>query len=512
MSGGLGYVFAAARGEFAGQPALDRVARVMRGHEARFLAPMSVALVGRVSSGKSTLVNALLGGTYVATGVRELTFTVAHLRQGEPRIVVHFREKGRPVETYPPEEIDALTVNDPAQLEFLRSIDFLDVYVGNDYLRQFAIVDTPGLDAHLGTESQTTLNLLGRTGGDVRESTVTHAAGADAIVLVFTRRGLHEDDVRVLTDFAGADVAGLGPLNTVGALNQVEALWRPGNDPMAEATRVAGNLMSIAEVGRSVYEMIPVAGLLAAAAGTCDAEDLARFEALSKVDPGRLERIVARGDHFATRDYPEITVPAGERKALVDRYSQWGVVLATSLARDGVTTVREMRAELEQRSGLERLRGVLTGHFGNRAGLIKTTRVYAWADDLPYGVRPTLPPRAQAALDRVTRRFTELRLREENEHDELKALRAHYDGQLRLPLGGGAELLRVTGEHGMDPAARLGCAAGTPAAEMLQVTRERRTAWASAAMGVYNGATTNAIRVIQNAYVAVERELEPATA
>ncbi|NER07739.1 MAG: GTP-binding protein HSR1, partial [Okeania sp. SIO3C4] len=45
--------------------------------------PMRVAVVGKIKAGKSSLMNALLGESVVATGAEELTFNVNWFKYGE---------------------------------------------------------------------------------------------------------------------------------------------------------------------------------------------------------------------------------------------------------------------------------------------------------------------------------------------------------------------------------------------------------------------------------------------
>src|SRR4051812_17915884 len=57
---------------------------------------MRVALVGRVSAGKSTLTNALLGGSRAPSGAQELTFNVTWIRHADrPSLTIHYRD-GQP--------------------------------------------------------------------------------------------------------------------------------------------------------------------------------------------------------------------------------------------------------------------------------------------------------------------------------------------------------------------------------------------------------------------------------
>ena len=166
-------------------PALEAVSR----QRARVLASLRVVLVGRVSSGKSTLANALLGGYRVPTGVAELTYNVNWLRYGDSRLVVHFRD-GRPTERQKISDLERLTVRarqDSWLHDYVTQIEFIEVFDPDPYLREFDLVDTPGLDSHFADDAANTLRFLGRDEGDVRRATLTSANEADALVLVFAR-------------------------------------------------------------------------------------------------------------------------------------------------------------------------------------------------------------------------------------------------------------------------------------------------------------------------------------
>jgi hypothetical protein len=157
--------------------------------EQRLGEPMRVALVGRISSGKSTLANALLGARVAATGAQELTFNVSWMYHAlEPELTVHFKD-GRPPQRRDPAELAGLTARDATHRQFLAAIDYLRLGLPNPGLTGYDMIDTPGLDSVFGVDSENTLRLLGRTGQQVRESTVQHTSSADAVVLVFCRGG-----------------------------------------------------------------------------------------------------------------------------------------------------------------------------------------------------------------------------------------------------------------------------------------------------------------------------------
>src|SRR5690348_7385787 len=77
---------------------LRKLHRELRSARERLDQPMRVALVGLIKAGKSTMMNALLGETLVATGTIEATFNVNWLKYDtSSTLCVHFKD-GRPPE------------------------------------------------------------------------------------------------------------------------------------------------------------------------------------------------------------------------------------------------------------------------------------------------------------------------------------------------------------------------------------------------------------------------------
>jgi hypothetical protein len=500
--------FERARARLGDSPSLDTVRRDLDEHAGRVRAPMSVAVVGRVSSGKSTLVNALLGEYRAPTGVQELTFNVNLLRHGHPpRVIVHFRD-ARPSEPRDIAELEALTVraaDDPRWQAYLGNIDHLEVIDPNPYLRAFDLVDTPGLDSHFGADSQNTLRFLGRTGEDVRSSTLARAARADAVVMTFVR-GAHEDDAQVVADFSGFDVAGLGPLNAVGVLNRIDMYWdwEREPDPMRVADRVAEQIMAAPGMSRLLFAVLPLCGQLAAGAGACDERDLSDLRQLAGLPHEVLAPWVARGRMFWERPRDDVDVSAERRHHLVRRFSQYGVVLASCLVRRGVDEGAELREQLARRSGLSRVRALLADHFGNRSDVIKTVQVLRWARSVSVRQGSALPPRPRAALNAAVGEFTALELRESAAFDELRALRDLYDGSLTLSPQEAEELRRLTGEHGRGLLDRIDLPDGATGEAMRRRVLERLAHWSFRAVDPdYAGATGRAVRIIRRSYEAV---------
>ncbi len=227
----------------AADPSLRAVHGMLAAHRDRYRQKMSVALVGRVSSGKSTLANALLGGDYAPTGISELTCNVSWLRHGPvPGVTVHFSD-GRSHERRGGlsdlHALAALAPGNPAMRDYLAAISYLEVTDPNPRLESFDLIDTPGLDAASGdAQARKAMEVLGRTPSGVQEQTVRFASRADALVAVFPKAA-SALDAQLAADFTSAGIGVDSPVTAVGVLTKIETDWhwerRP--DPMEEGRR-----------------------------------------------------------------------------------------------------------------------------------------------------------------------------------------------------------------------------------------------------------------------------------
>jgi Dynamin family len=471
-------------------PGLGPVRDVFAEERLRFLTTLRVVLVGRISSGKSTLANALLGSYRVATGPEELTYNVNWLRYAaQPRLEVHFRD-GRPTEQRGLAELEQITVRarqDSWLHDYVQQIDFIEVFDPNPQLRDFDLVDTPGLDSHFAEDSANTLRFLGRGDDEVRQTTVAAAGKADALVLVFAR-GLASSEGELLADFNGAGFGAANPIAAIGALTKVETYWPAHQDPWAAARKVADQTMTSGGGRRLLYELRPVASLVAAAAATLTEPELADLTELAQVEPAVLAKFAGMGQAFS-RERSDLPLPAGRRRALRARLSGYGIVLACGLLRDGVTGLAGLRAELIGQSGISDFRGLLVSHFGHRAELIKLQRVMAGLRGVPQQAGPRLTPLEQRRVDYAVAEVTQLEVKE-HALRELAVLRRYYDGALNLDDAQSADLLRVSGEHGTSAAARLGLPADASAEQQADRARALLDRWAAFTADPAHGSAT----------------------
>ena len=156
--------------------------------------PLTVTVAGGVSSGKSTLVNALLGQRIAAVDAGECTRVVSEFRFG-----VHERAEVVGVDG----SVSVISLDRGRMPEHLgrpvEEIERVVVHLSNALLQQLAVVDTPGLNTVTDSNETTSARFLG-IAGRAGEQTATAVGRADA--LVFLLPVLRQADAEVLRGFA----------------------------------------------------------------------------------------------------------------------------------------------------------------------------------------------------------------------------------------------------------------------------------------------------------------------
>ena len=144
----------------------------------------NLMMVGRFSRGKSTLMNAILGGDYLPTGIVPLTSVITTVRYGSrPQVVLHFRDFGLNHEIPLAQLADYVTQKgNPGNV---KKIAWAEIQLPAEILRRgFFFVDTPGLGSPIIENTLTTERFLPQ---------------ADAFILVTSYESpLSEEEDRIL--------------------------------------------------------------------------------------------------------------------------------------------------------------------------------------------------------------------------------------------------------------------------------------------------------------------------
>ena len=195
-------------------------------------APLSIAILGEFSSGKSSFINAVVGQKVAATGVLPTTATINVVKYGRKQSGRICWTDGR-TESIPWEELFeriASLGEDEA-----KRIDVVEILLPRDDLQHINFVDTPGLNSIQAEHELTTQNFIQR---------------ADAIVWLFSAgQAGKASEKKALKTLKNAGKPIVGVMNKMDLLNQEES---------EEALRFLKE-----ELGNLVDTVVPFSAVLA---------------------------------------------------------------------------------------------------------------------------------------------------------------------------------------------------------------------------------------------------------
>ncbi|MDQ3764299.1 MAG: dynamin family protein [Actinomycetota bacterium] len=396
--------------------------------------PLRVAVAGKVKTGKSTLLNALVGEQIAPTDAGECTRIVTWYRdaasprvnlisrKGAPRQLPLTRTDGRlefDLQGSAPEDVERLLVDWPSRS-----------------LRTTTLIDTPGI-ASLSTHvSAQTVALLTP---DDRPS--------DADAVIYLMRHLHVSDVRFLESFHDRVSAASGVVNTIAVLSRADEIGAGRLDAMVSARHIARRYRAEPKVRRLCQTVVAVAGLLAETARTLRQAEFGAVCELAQASRSELDSLLVSADRFVAPE-AHSTLPAQTRGALMERFGLFGLRLAITLIRQGHREPAGLTAELVRRSGLDELRRVLATQFTERRDVLKARSALLLVERI---LREEPLPKANQLAGEVERilagahEFRELRL--------LAELRAP---NVALPADARSDAERLLGGHGAATPNRLG--------------------------------------------------------
>ena len=423
--------------------------------------PLRVAVAGRVSSGKSTLVNALLRQRAAPTGVGECTKIVCWYRHGVPeRVEVRMRSG----------ETRRLPLTPEGGLPESLGVDLAEVadvgvWLSNDTLRALTIIDTPGLSSVNEDVSQRTESLLALDGA-------SRLAVAHADVLLFVlSHGAREDDASMLEGFR-ALFGGIrsSAMNAVAVLNKIDKLGADA-DPWPAARRVAARYA--AALRRTVVDVHPVVGLLGETtdSGVMTEADVEALRRLAAMPPSRRALMLLSPDRFVAADAP---VPTEARARLLTTLDLFGIGVALAEIDRGADSAVALVDRLRAASGVADLRRRVVEGFGANADALKAEAALAAVDRVSFA--PDQPEQVGRALHRLREQVEEMRL-DAGMHrlNEVRALHEVAAGQVPLPDELADDLTRLA--VATTPEERVGLEPSTASGEVKAAALQAITRW-----------------------------------
>ncbi|MEB8341726.1 dynamin family protein [Streptomyces endophyticus] len=409
---------------------------------------LRIAIGGRLKSGKSTLLNAILGQRLAPTHRNECTLIPASFRYGPANQVVLHLTDGT-------ERTIAGRAGGgvPDQLPLERAeIRHLTVRSPNRRLEQaHEFVDTPGRDSLSGLD-------------DVAMAAI---AESDALLLVMPMPGTGEREA--LEEYTGrVHGAPLSASNVIGVLSRIDRL---AVDDTAELGTVAARLAASAQrrLAPLIADVIPVCGLVAETARGQDFTEghVKALNGLARDGPPAHRMLFSQEDFVALAGAVLPDDLCSRLLALLDLH---GLRLALTAIREGTPDLEGIVHELEQASGIGRLLEAIDQRFVRRTDVLRTTSALSRLVTLAAG---TGDAQGRARIRDLARRW---QLRPELRETELVAV-AHA---IRAGVLGNDETDSTQVQDlltGTTPATRLGLAEGTEAAAIAAEALRRATRW-----------------------------------
>jgi predicted GTPase len=473
----------------------------------RLSAPLQVAVAGRLKSGKSTLVNALIGRKVAPTAVGECTRLVTRFQYGTvDRVEVVFHDGRR--RALPFEADGGIPANPGAGFD---EVSHLEAYLTNAVLRELTVIDTPGLGSLDDASVRRTQQYLG-AGSAVDHDQLDPASrdavvGAEAVLYVVTDT-VRADDRQALASFTAATAArDAGPLNVIAVLNKADmiepaSVADAGGDWRSAATIVAARQADLLKP--RVAGVLPVIGLLAETAetGRFTSADADLLRKLAEWDsPTRDVRLLS-ADLFVSGDS---AVSPADRGRLLELMDLHGIRRALeSIDAEPRITAGALRRALLDASGLAPLLGKLDSVFRARADAIKASAALA-----------SLAALARACDDRAEQQAvrdgieTLLARPEAHQLRLLDALTQVASGAVAMPADLADEVQRIGGASG-DSAVEIAEQLGRPHDSPRQLTEhvlERANWWRSFASFGATPAQSRVAHVVHRAYFLIWQQL-----
>lgn len=396
-----------------------RASNWLRHHISRFDSPLRVAVAGRPNTGKSTVVNAVVGDEIAPIAVNGNQVFAWYQDGPQPRATVY--TPNGPAGDPPIGRVDRRLDIDLGEFES-GPISRIVVDWPARVLRDTVLIDTP----------------------PIADDTAEQIAG-EADALLYLTPQVHMRDVQFLQSTQDHPVARAAPVNAILVLSRADEVGGGRVDALPTAKQIARRHRRDARVRGLCQNVVAVSGLLGQAGRTMTEDVYAALTALARTPRDQLDELLLSADRFTRSPNG---VPAAMRRELADRLGLAGVRLSTALIRQGADTSAKLGAELVQRSGLKELKESIGRLFVDRREVLKARSALLGLDVV---LRMEPRPGAGKLVTDVERVLAGA-----HEFHELRLLAGLLSGRTRLPEELDAEAQRLIGGYGTDMPARLG--------------------------------------------------------
>ena len=447
-------------------PALYPVYQCCRTVSVDLERPLRIAVTGIKKTGKSTLMNALLKQYIVPTAVKVMTYNVNWFHHiscspdGHEGLVVHLNDGC--CEKYDLAELPEFVTKTRRNKAYIDRIHWVDVYLDSPILKEFDLIDTPGLQSLLGKDSQHTRDLL------------TKEENRPDAILYLVSKGIQHSDVEVVRDFH--EITGLmSGINTIAALSRVDELAGQFDD--ADLI-IDDNLERYSDVRYYFSSIFPIAAITAEASTRLSPSDVDNLQRLASMDG-------IEGFTVTKKKFEEETpcLNKRQRKELCRKLSISGVRLAVRFIKTGAD-LQGLRDYLYEFSRVGPLKDYLVKHFGKRAEFIQCQKALQQIKDActRAGRFPDVASDARQALLAIQRDLSSFTSSFEADFQAYYILSDYYNLQDYFEENVWERAKRVLGEYGDSAESRFGIRDG----EDIELARQKEKAYWNNVSSRYN--------------------------
>jgi len=447
-------------------PSMCSLANIIQNSICKLDEPMQLAVIGKISSSKSTLVNAILGKQeLMSTGKKEVTYNVGWLKYGKPDsdIIIHYKDGSLPKresrEKFERYSVDVLHSE-------IDNVSYIETFDDAEILKDINIIDTPGLDAKREKDSQNTLDFISK----VRP---------DAVVMLFTH-AVAENVLDIVRQFNSG--SSLNPLNAIGILSKIDVLWQETIPRDKRALEIGHKMVANRKhkdpmLAKTLFDIFPISALLFLAATTITGNDITTIRRAYENDAISFMKSLNSIPKFLNEQTTPVTQE--DRKRLADKMGLYGIwLIVQSLRTNRSVSVAEIKELFLRESGAYDFRKTLYNHFGSRAKLIKLESIYQHINQELHRLKATVTTSTDFnLLSTVEQKISDVFSSLVHEHQEYEMLTRLYSGELELEEDVANEFKNLCGENGNSAPEKLGLTSVKDMDELLKHAQSREKAW-----------------------------------
>ncbi|MGC5322248.1 hypothetical protein ACPXB5_26320 [Micromonospora arida] len=424
-----------------------RAVAELRQQVARLEQPLRIAIAGPWRSGKSTVLNAVMGEEVAPVERADGAFTW-YEDGAAPRATAY------PV-GQPPQELAVVKSATGLRVDLgwgAGAVRDIVVRWPTRALRQITLIDTPAVAG----------------GAEEGRAPVLERVLRDSDAVLYLTRDGRDSDLRVLESARDSAVGQSAPVNVIMVLSRADETSGGRIDGLLTARQLARRHYRDPRVNALSVNVVACSGMIGLAGRMLGESDFAALATLAQVPRAELDAHLISADRFLRGELP-VRLDTAVRAALLGRFGVFGVRLAATLVRSGFDSRVKLSAELIRRSGLTELRESVTRCFIDRRDALKARSALAAVEALLRAEPTRGSTELVGAVEQIlagAHEFRELRLLV-----ALRNTRLGFDAELA------AEAQRLVGGDGVGLAARLGVEHEADVRQLWEVAAEAQWRW-----------------------------------